>query len=311
MSVVYIYGLVDPRNDNVFYIGFTKYLNKRYNSHMNIYGISKEKNTYKNNIINKIFQEGLKPEMKILDSCDKVFNNKLNIFEHERLEIEYIRKYRESGINLTNLTNGGEGGAHNKRKVFQYDVNGKFIKQYSTVKEIADEYGVIISTPSHALNQRDRKLFKGTCLFTSHKKAKEFDFNKSHKKIVQYTLDGKLLCEYNSQVEASRKTNIPDSAINTCLKGRYKQSYNYYWFYSDDIPKEIEKYVGRYSRMVKPILQYDLNNNLIAEFKSINEAARFLNISCAGNIVMNLKGINKTCKGFIWKYKNTINNKLN
>ena len=241
--------------------------------------------------------------MKIIDECEHVFNEEFHINEHERLEIHYIKEYRDAGVKLTNLTDGGEGGAHNKRKVFQYDINGNFIKEYSSVKEIADEYNVNAGVPSHSLNQKSRKLFKNTYIFSSHEKASNFDFNNSHKKITQYTLDGRLVREYNSQIEASKETNIPDSAINNCLSGRYRQSHNFLWFYSDNIPKEIEKYCGRYSRMVKPVLQYDLNYNLIAEFKSINEAGRFLNIS-SGNIVLNLKGITKTYKGFIWKYKN-------
>jgi hypothetical protein len=59
MSVVYIYGLIDPRNDTIFYVGFTEYLNKRYNEHLNTKGKKREKNTYKENVINKIIELGL------------------------------------------------------------------------------------------------------------------------------------------------------------------------------------------------------------------------------------------------------------
>lgn len=184
MSVVYIYGLIDSRNDNIFYVGFTQYLKKRYNVHLNVNGNRREKNLYKDNIIRKILNVGLKPEMIILDSCEKLFNYDLNIYEHERLEINYIEKFKENGINLSNLTIGG-----------------------------------------------------------------------------------------------------------------------FYWFYKNNIPKIINKYNGRYSTMVKPISQYDLNNNLITDFISISDAARQLKISVSG-IVVNLKNHTKTYNGFIFKYKN-------
>lgn len=52
----------------------------------------------------------------------------------------------------------------------------------------------------------------------------------------------------------------------------------------------------------KEILQYDLNENFIKEWKGIKEAARTLNIK-PPNLSATLNGRQKTCGGFIWKYK--------
>ena len=53
---------------------------------------------------------------------------------------------------------------------------------------------------------------------------------------------------------------------------------------------------------IKPIIQYDLNYNIIQEYPSISEAARVLNISTSG-IVQACKGQIKTYYNYIWKYK--------
>jgi len=53
----------------------------------------------------------------------------------------------------------------------------------------------------------------------------------------------------------------------------------------------------------KEVLQYDLNMNLLNEFKSLAEAARSINGS-HGNISMCCQGKRKTAYKFIWKYKN-------
>lgn len=54
----------------------------------------------------------------------------------------------------------------------------------------------------------------------------------------------------------------------------------------------------------KPILQFDIQNNLIQEFKSIKEALEYLNKSINNSCVTAcLKGRQKTAFGFIWKYK--------
>jgi hypothetical protein len=52
----------------------------------------------------------------------------------------------------------------------------------------------------------------------------------------------------------------------------------------------------------KPILQLDLNENIINKFESISEASRILNYGRSG-IMQCLRKRNKTAFGYKWKYK--------
>lgn len=52
----------------------------------------------------------------------------------------------------------------------------------------------------------------------------------------------------------------------------------------------------------KPVFQYDLAGNFIAEYESITEAAKAVEGS-QPNISKCLSGKTKTSAGFIWKYK--------
>jgi len=52
----------------------------------------------------------------------------------------------------------------------------------------------------------------------------------------------------------------------------------------------------------KTIIQYDLNGNFIKEWVGIRQTARTLNIK-PPNLTVCLSGRQKTCGGFIWKYK--------
>lgn len=52
----------------------------------------------------------------------------------------------------------------------------------------------------------------------------------------------------------------------------------------------------------KPILQFDLNGNMISEFSSISEAAKILNIGRSG-IMQCLRKRNKTAFNYKWEYK--------
>jgi hypothetical protein len=52
-----------------------------------------------------------------------------------------------------------------------------------------------------------------------------------------------------------------------------------------------------------PVLQYDINGNLIKEYKSIKLASEAIGVS-KGFITMVCKGRRKTAKGYIFNYKN-------
>lgn len=58
-----------------------------------------------------------------------------------------------------------------------------------------------------------------------------------------------------------------------------------------------------------PVLQYDLEGNYLREFKSIDEATRYMGKKYHGNIMMCCQSNNKrkTAYGYIWKYKNKRN----
>lgn len=61
----------------------------------------------------------------------------------------------------------------------------------------------------------------------------------------------------------------------------------------------------------KEIVQFDLNENYIREFKGMNELINILftnNPEFERSIYSALKGVQKTAHGFIWKYKKDIKN---
>lgn len=62
---------------------------------------------------------------------------------------------------------------------------------------------------------------------------------------------------------------------------------------------------GKIPANAKPVLQYDLNGNFIAEYKSLREA--FDATGChQANIYKVIHGERKHCKGYVWKYKENV-----
>ena len=103
MSNFFIYGLVDPRNGQLRYVGKTERTPQiRLNSHYHYAVRHKRKPTHKDKWICQLAKQGLKPLAVVLwegDDRDLLAQD----------EIFWIRYFRGMGCPLTNLTDGGEG----------------------------------------------------------------------------------------------------------------------------------------------------------------------------------------------------------
>lgn len=68
---------------------------------------------------------------------------------------------------------------------------------------------------------------------------------------------------------------------------------------------DINRRMAQHSKITSkyvPVLQYDLNNNLLNRFNSITDAAKNIDKDTS-HIVSCCKGRRKTAYGFIWKYE--------
>jgi group I intron endonuclease len=110
-------------------------------------------------------------------------------------------------------------------------------------------------------------------------------------KIAGNTLGTKRTDETKLKMSFARvKTNKVKKLINLALN-------------TEDPYKNNTKNLGKNNKKSKPVLQYDINNNLIKEWDSAGIAAKHLFLS-VGNIWMCCNNKYKTSGGFIWKYKN-------
>ena len=97
-----IYVFVD-NNEKPFYVGKTTDLQKRIKGHLLE---CKEKNKlYKYNKLRKILSSG-----KNIEEITIIIEDNIDIELLDDKEIHYIKKLREEGYKLTNLTDGGDGG---------------------------------------------------------------------------------------------------------------------------------------------------------------------------------------------------------
>lgn len=102
-----IYGLLDPNTKELRYVGYTSNLKKRMGGHYGRYSLSHR--THKNNWLKSLLAIGQKAEAIILEERPKAD-------DLPSAEIEMIAYLKSIGCNLTNGTEGGDGGAPMKGK---------------------------------------------------------------------------------------------------------------------------------------------------------------------------------------------------
>jgi len=154
MQKVRIYGLVDPRNDQLRYVGKTKHqLSRRLTQHM-ADARGQYKNYHSSNWMRSLLVKGLEPEIFLIESVARA--------EWEEAEQFWIAYFRYIGANLTNLTAGGEGHkAEGKKGITNHSAkiaDGDVVsicEKYATGQyrqwQLAEAYGLSQAHVSHII----------------------------------------------------------------------------------------------------------------------------------------------------------------
>jgi hypothetical protein len=126
--------------------------------------------------------------------------------------------------------------------------------------------------------------------------------------VLKYSLDGDLICEYQS-IKKALSENPNAKNISYCCQLKRDTSGGFIWRYKDDKNLKEKINVDRIkSRTQKgnfkvKVIQKNLNGEIIKEYESIKEASE--KTGCyPSKIVSVCKGNRKKTNGFIFEYKN-------
>lgn len=122
MSEVFIYGLIDPRTDEIRYVGQTVNPANRFSAHLR--GL--KETSQKAEWVRELLDAGFCPVMKILEVCPMEKRNSR--------EVDWIVKLRTDGFNLTNATPSVEDCR-------QIDEQRRWQEYHATLQRIAELEG--------------------------------------------------------------------------------------------------------------------------------------------------------------------------
>lgn len=145
--------------------------------------------------------------------------------ELAKKEKQNILKYnsKEEGYN-------SDIGGGVQKTVYQYDLDGKMLNKYNSLKEAAKELSSFKQNISSACLS-ETHFYKGS--LWSYNYEEPFRSNKrvKMKQVVQIDLDGNYIAHYISVAEASRQTGCNKTSIAKVCRGERKSCGGFYWRY--------------------------------------------------------------------------------
>ena len=230
----------------------------------------------------------------------RIFDNIIDALDLEAWLVtqEFIER-----TDTYNITRGGGLPPRLNKHIYQYDLEGNFIKKWDSIKSITDYYNVNKDRVRMVIN--DKRSFEAS--YWSEMEYEKLDITEyrpsSRGSIRQYTTEGVYLKSFRNTTEAAKELDIDRKMITNAIYGKYATSG--FWFLKEG--ETIESYLDGSIKNEKPVYQYTLEGNFIKKFNTISEIKKVYKIN-KGDLKRAIKNNNKI-GGYYWsesKYDNIL-----
>lgn len=138
--------------------------------------------------------------------------------------------------------------------------------------------------------------------------AYDTNLNTKYKSIHMYELSGKYIKTFKTIADACRELNLDyklsGSTISRCCEGKNKYAYNYIWKFASEHDTQNVTSVEICNNKPISVDKFDLNDNFVATFKNLGDAAQSI-----GKTNKHTKLISLCCQnqldsayGYKWKF---------
>lgn len=271
MKTIYIYSLKDPETNEIRYVGKTTNINTRLKAHITR---SRHNKYHSARWVQSVIKRGLRPIIELVEECTEenwVEREKFWIaYYRERFDLTNLLEGGEGGstfgrlgkpwsdeqrknnaiarvgLSVNHTKEGNENREKGKRKyydankkpVLQYDLDGKFIKEWESAVDAGKGLKISYSDINRAC-KKENLIAYGFQWRYKNGKIKIGKYVKpdssSNKAIIQLTKENEIIREYKSLTEAFNETGIKRTNISNCLTGLSKSAGGYKWKYKNNI----------------------------------------------------------------------------
>lgn len=176
--------------------------------------------------------------------------------------------------------------------MYQYSIDGMFIKEWDSAKLIEDTLGYSNGYICACCLRKRKQAYGYIWRHNYVDKVEPIKIGQETIPIYQYSLDGEFIREWESAKQVEKELGFADTNISVCCKGKQHMACGYIWRYEKTDRVE----------PIKTYSQYDLNGNYIQTFNGVPEASKALGYKHLP-IIQVCNGVRKQAGGFMWSYE--------
>ena len=239
----FIYKIWNDVNDKI-YIGLTTQTpKKRFLQHLKAHRKTKNENISRfDKVIGEIGEDNFHyTVIKFLSDDNK---NHL-IIMLKKFEKYYIKKYKtNNNLYGYNISAGGDDFKIYGKPVWQYDLDGNFIREYPTAVEAADATGTHRADICHCC-RNERSVTVGGYYWSYKGKKYRTDTYRMNRKVNVYDLDGNYIKTYDCVNAISEDKKFKRKVRDCCTGYKYNVNGLVYRYENDSFDKYPTEYKNK------------------------------------------------------------------
>lgn len=232
-ETTFIYALLDPSTGKVRYVGKSDHPDKRLLGHCSLDGF----NPWKDRWIAQLKEAGLSPVLKVIEECYRAAWP-----ERER---HWINHYREAGLGLTNITEGGDSPpprrgcrcTDEQRARMSAAQLGHSTSIETRAKQSAAKMGHPVSEETRRtlsaqrLGQKTRPCSQETRdkIAASHIGISAGPHTAEHRAKISAALTGRVVSAETGQAISNAKRGVKGTPHSEATKAKMSASHKAYW----------------------------------------------------------------------------------
>jgi group I intron endonuclease len=221
--------------------------------------------------------------------------NKTNVVFYQA-----IKKYGEDNFNWTVIDMAYNRAELDDKEEFWID----FYRSYVGFDD-SHGYNMTLGGDGRSGYTHDDETRKKISM--AHKGKRTLGDSHVARKVMQFSLDGKLVSKYDSAIEGANAVNGKLQNITDCCRGeKSKTVMGFIWIYEDDYSEEFLKdrinNLPTKSTKSKRIVQLDMDGNYVATHESAYSAGKVMG-SDRSSIIKCCKKKIRWHKNFVWVYE--------